>query len=381
MKVVILATAIGPMNRGIGQYERQLLPPFLSLAAAEGWRGTVILNRDGALPAPPVGFAYERLPIVRDLSPLRLAAEQLLVPLWTRGADVFLSMDGVFPIVPISANRKIVVTHDIHVIRHRRDPTAYPEDYSWRYKVWASSAHKKAIEAADRVVAVSHFTAAEIRELLGVPDQRVTVIPEGVDGERFHPIQKQSTLDEVRNRYDLPESYYLFVGPYSRKKNLRLIVEAYAVARHNRDVVLPVVVVGSTRRAPLYRATLRRIEQTDCADWFHFLGNVPDQDLPALYTMASAFIYPSLYEGFGLPPLEAMACGTPVVASNRTSIPEVTGDAALLIDPTDPLSLLEALQKIIDPAFRSALVDKGIKRAREFSWDRTASLLERALAS
>jgi glycosyltransferase involved in cell wall biosynthesis len=320
-----------------------------------------------------------KLPVVKDSSPLRLAAEQVFVPRWSAGADVFLSLESVFPLLPVLAKRKIVVVHDIHVIRHRMDPGKYPEDYSWRYRMWASWANRKAAEAADGVIAVSRFTGEEIHGILHVPLDRITVIPNGVDGGRFRRVRDGSILDEVRSRYNLPNSFYLYVGPHSKKKNLSLIVEAYAIAKPTRDVILPVVVAGDTRRAALYSSTLQRIDQTGLADFFRFLGNVPDEDLVALYSMARALIYPSLYEGFGLPPLEAMACGTPVVASNRTSVPEVVGDAALLIDPTDPASLIEALNSLNNPAVRSDLVARGLKRAQEFSWERTAELLIRAL--
>jgi glycosyltransferase involved in cell wall biosynthesis len=375
MKVVILATAIGPTNRGIGQYERYVLPSLLKLLASAGCQGQVILAKDGSLPESSTGFEYLRLPSPKGLSPLRFVCEQICLPLWTRGADMFLSLESVFPLTPILAKRKIVVVHDMHVVRHANDPKRYPEDYSWQYRTWANRALRRAAEIADHIVTDSAFTAEEVHDLFRTPHERMTIIPLGLDHERFRPIKDDVTLGRVRLRYDLPETFHLYVGPYSRKKNLLLIVEAYLRAKNRGDIIHPVLVVGDTRRAPLYSATIARIEEAGLSNDFRFLGTVPDNDLAPLYSLARALIYPSLYEGFGLPPLEAMACGAPVIASKWTSLPEVVADAAVLIDPTDPSALLEALNQVKDELVRANLIARGLKRAQEFSWERTARKL------
>jgi glycosyltransferase involved in cell wall biosynthesis len=137
--------------------------------------------------------------------------------------------------------------------------------------------------------------------------------------------------------------------------------------------ILPVVVVGDTRRSALYQETVSLIEEARLGHLFRFLGMVPDADMPALYASARALIYPSLYEGFGLPPLEAMACGTPVVASNAASLPEVVGKAALMVDPNDPESLLQALDVLCDETVRGKLRQEGQIQAQRFSWATTAS--------
>jgi glycosyltransferase involved in cell wall biosynthesis len=375
MKVVILATAIGPRNRGIGQYERYVLPPLLKLLASAGCQGRVILAKDGSLPEPPAGFEYSRLPSPRDISPVMFVCEEICLPVWTRGADVLLSLENVLPFTPNLAKRKIVVVHEAHTVRHANDPKGFPEDYSWQYRTWGKWALRRTAKIADDIVADSAFTAQEFHDLFRTPRERMTIILLGVDHERFRPIKDGVTLDRVRLRYDLPETFHLYVGPYSRKKNLLLIVEAYALAKRRGDIVLPVLVVGDTRRAPLYSATIARIEEAGLGNDFRFLGTVPDDDLAPLYCLARALIYPSLYEGFGLPPLEAMACGAPVIASKRTSLPEVVADAAVLIDPTDPSALLEALNQVKDELVRANLIAKGLKRAQEFSWERTARKL------
>jgi len=374
-RVVILASAIGPMDRGIGQYERHLLPHLLPSLASRGCQVLVVLSKD-ATPLPSIdGIKYVRLPISRGKSALRLFTEQILLPYVCLNTDIFLSLESVFPITPITARRKLTVVHDIHVVRHSDRPKQYPEDYTWQYKTYANLATRKAVASSDCVITVSKFTGDEVQHVFGVPSNRIVVIGNGVDHQHFRLIEDPIIIERVRKRYMLPSSYYLFVGPYSKKKNLQLIVEAYASEELLPDVFLPVVVVGDTRRNRLYTNTLSLIKQTHKEELFRFLGFVPQGDMPALYASARALIYPSLYEGFGLPALEAMACGTPVIASNQSSIPEVVNGAALLIDPLQPKSLIDALRKLNNEHTRIDLIEKGLKRAQEFSWEKTADLM------
>ncbi len=378
-RVVILASAMGLSNRGVGQYERYLLPHLLPLLAAGGCDVSVVLSRDAMLPSLGEGVQYLRLPAAQRNSLLRLLAEQLYIPYVSWGADCFLSLDSAFPLVPIKAKRKLGVIHDIHVILHRASREEYPEDYTWQYKAWGSRATKRIVKTADRIITVSHSVARELQSFLGVAADRILPIHHGVDHDRFRPFDDPAPVESVRKRYALPESFYLFVGPYSRKKNLRLIVEAYGAGELRPDVFLPVVVVGDTRRSSRYAATLALVEATGHADLFRFLGFVPDDDLPALYGAARALLYPSLYEGFGLPALEAMACGTPVVTSNRSSLPEVVGDAALLVDPTQPASLVRALDQLSNEGVRQDLIARGLKHAQKFSWRHTAEAMAEAI--
>ena len=378
-KIIILATAIGPTNRGIGQYEHQLLPHLLPRLIAQGYQTLVILSKDANLPFFQEGFNYLRLPVERNKSFFRFLAEQLYTPYFSFGADIFLSLESVFPLFPIRAKRKLVVVHDIHVLQHLANPEQYPEDYTWQLKVWANLATRKAIRTSEKIITPSRFTAEEIQSLLGIPLDRIITIPNGIDRSRFHPIKNLAVIEQVRKRYFLPSSFYLFVGPYSRKKNLQLIVKAYALAKLDSDIFLPVVVVGDTRRNRLYGETLSLIKKNHLTKFFQFLGFVPDEDLPVLYTLARAFLYPSLHEGFGLAAVEAMACATPVIASNQASIPEVVGDAGILIDPTKPEFLIDALDKVNDESIRKNLIEKGLERAKMFSWEKTAQLMEKAI--
>ncbi len=369
---------MGNQNRGIGQYEAQLIPHLLPGLVDAGARVRLIVSKDCPELGIPDCIEVMHLPVVRDVTLFRIFAEQAVIPFLSRGASIFLSLESVFPFPHLPVLRRMVVVHDIHILRHISDPARYPEEYSWRYRNWAGKAALKAIRNSDRIVTVSEFTKREVHDVCDIPLDRIVAIPNGLDHARFR-IPEPDAVDRVRHRYRLPESFDLYIGPFSRKKNLRLIVEAHAAHSGRLDVLRPVVVAGDTRRSDLYQDLKEMIRRNRLQDRFLFLGFVDNEDIPALYAAARAFIYPSLYEGFGLPPLEAMACGAPVVAAGTSSLPEVTAGAAELIDPSNPESLFQALEMLSDPAYRSELVSRGLRRAREFTWKRTAAGLAEAI--
>jgi glycosyltransferase involved in cell wall biosynthesis len=281
-------------------------------------------------------------------------------------------MDSRFPLSPVWAKKKLVVVHDIQILRHLAAPDHYPMDASRADLKYFSLGMSKALRTANTIITDAQFTANELVSFAGVRHARISVIPCGINHERFHPPEDKSRLEDVRSRYNLPAAFYLFVGQPSKQKNLRLIVESYASGSLGAEFRLPVVVTWDRRRRILFEDTLARIEQTGLSGLFQFAGYVRDDDLPLIYAAARALLYPSRYEGFGLPPVEAMACGTPVISSSRTSLPEVVGDAAFAIDPDHPGSLIEALYKVNVESARNDMIAKGLKRAQDFSWESTA---------
>jgi alpha-1,3-rhamnosyl/mannosyltransferase len=297
----------------------------------------------------------------------------------TGGTDIFFSMDSRFPLCPLWSKKKLVVVHDIQILRHLAAPAQYPIDAPWATLKYFSLGMSKALRTADTIVTDAQFTANELVSFAGVGPERIGVIPCGIDHERFHPPGDSSQLEEVRRRYNLPPAFYLFVGQPTKQKNLRLIVECYASGSLPGEFQLPVVVTCHLRRNTLFEDTLARLEQAGLAGRFQFTGYVREEDLPLIYAAAQALLYPSRYEGFGLPPVEAMACGTPVICSNTTSLPEVVGDAALLIDPEQPGSLTEALRKVHDESTRRELARRGLERARAFTWESTARAVAQKL--
>lgn len=227
-----------------------------------------------------------------------------------------------------------------------------------------------AAKRADAIIADSKASKRDIVRLLGIPAERVQVIYLAVD-RRFRPITDEAHLKDVRRRYHLPADYILYLGGLDQRKNLAALLKAFK--RLTSDLQLVIAGRLPARDTPFFPDPRRMVRELDLEERVAFIGWVPEEDKPALYSMAKLFVFPSLYEGFGLPPLEAMACGTPVIASNASSLPEVVGDAGLLIDPHDAAGLAEAMAALLDDErLRKGLGQRGFERARRFSWEETA---------
>jgi len=220
------------------------------------------------------------------------------------------------------------------------------------------------LRAADAIVAVSECSRRDAIRLYDVPPDKIRVIYEGVD-RRFTPISNPQSLNDIREKYRLPERFILHVGTIEPRKNLPLLFEALT-AQSMSDSVL--VVTGKT--GWLTEPIFARLNALGVHDRVRFTGYVPDEDLPALLSAASALVMPSRYEGFGLPVLEAMACGTPVVAANMSSLPEVGGEAALYAPLDDPGAWVELIDRVMnDAALRTSMREKGLRQAAKFRWD------------
>ncbi|MCL5039660.1 MAG: glycosyltransferase family 4 protein [Firmicutes bacterium] len=224
-----------------------------------------------------------------------------------------------------------------------------------------------AVHRASLVLTISEATRQDILATYGVSPEKVAVTHCGVDTVRFRPLIDPGAIEEVRRRYRLPNNFFLYVGALQPRKNLLGLLEAYTLARR-AGCSWPLVIAGP--RAWLWEETMRKIQETEGAI---YLDYVPADDLPAIYALAGAFLYVPFYEGFGLPVLEAMACGTPVITSNVSALPEVAGDAALLVDPYDIPAVARAIWDVHgDPVLRQRMREKGLSRSREFSWENTA---------
>ncbi len=289
--------------------------------------------------------------------------EQRTLPLevWPLRLDVLHSPDFIPPMR--SPVPKLITVHDLAFIRFPRFLT---ED-SARYYGQIDDA----VTYADHIVAVSESTKKDIVELLGVPAGKITVIYEAAH-PIYRPIKDPQALVPIRKKYELPENYVLFVSTIEPRKNLSTLLRAFRqLLDEYADDNLVLVVVGA--KGWLFENTFRVMDDLGLQDNVRFLGRVPLHDLPHLYNGAVVHVHPSFYEGFGLTPLEAMACGTPTIVSNVSSLPEVVGDAGLIVDPTDVEGWVMAMWKVISrPDFRSELRTKGLKRATLFSWQNAA---------
>lgn len=310
-----------------------------------------------------------RFPSAREIvlpgkSPLpRLWREHVLLPLACRREKIDL-LHCPKSAVPYFASCPVVVTlHDLIPITHPETETRAAQLY-WRLQI------PIAARRASFIITDSEHARREIVAMFGIPDRQIAVTPLG-----YPPAMDASPepirAADVRRRYGLPDSYILYVGTIQPRKNLDMLIEAYATLRSEGSTQQKLVIVG--RKGWLFESLFARIASLGLEDDIVFTGFVPDEELSDLYDGASLFVYLSLFEGFGLPPLEAMARGIPVVTSNTTSLPEVVGEAGITVSPRSLDEIVEAMRCILtDDALAEKLRQAGKQRARQFSWERTA---------
>ena len=250
----------------------------------------------------------------------------------------------------------------------------YPQHHLPRNWIYLQLAMPFFLRRADGVICVSEHTRRDAQRFYGVPDSKLRVIHEGVD-PRFRPVSEPAECRRVRDKLHLPARYALAVGTVEPRKNLTTLFRAYRAyldtrAEDNAEAP-PILVAG--KQGWLEESSYRAVRDNRLSGRVRFLGFVDDADLPALYSLATVFVMPSVYEGFGLPALEAMACGAPVICSNASSLPEVAGDAALLVGPADVAGWAAALSRALgDAALRADLSARGLRRAAQFTWAETA---------
>jgi glycosyltransferase involved in cell wall biosynthesis len=248
-----------------------------------------------------------------------------------------------------------------------------PETFKRRSWMQLRLTVRRTARRAAHIITVSEFSRDDIIKTYGIAPEHITVTPEAAP-KHFAPADGKE-VERVRAQYKIEGDYILAVGSIQPRKNLSLLLAAYSdLLRARPQVKLPrLVLVG--KRAWLYAETLRSVSRLGLEAHVTFTGYVPERDLPPLYTGALCFVYPSYFEGFGLPPLEAMKCGAPVITGNRTSLPEVVGNAGLTVDPFDKDALAQAILHVIeDAALRDRLRALGLERARVFDWRETARL-------
>lgn len=366
MRIGLDYTSALRQRAGIGRYTRGIVGALADLDRDNQY---ILIVPSDIGDAPPITGAGQmhfcRLPLAEW--PLTIAWHRLRLPLYvdlfTGQLDLLHSPDFVLP--PVRRARTIVTVHDLSFIR-------YPECAARGLVDYLNTVAPRSLRRADMILADSAWTRQDIINLLGMPAEKIRVVPAGV-GPEYHPISDQAALAAVRERYHLPQRFILHVGTLEPRKNLTRLMEALH-AMTGQEPETRLVLVGG--KGWLYEDIFASVERLGLANRVVFPGYVTEADLPAVYNLATVFAYPSLYEGFGIPPLEAMACGVPVVSSNSSSLPEVTGDAALLVEPTDTDALAAAiLRALTDESLRQALRERGFARARAFSWPAAAEKL------
>lgn len=312
-------------------------------------------------------FLSAKSSVIRSLTLVPAALRRLRV-------DVFHGMDHVgIPLVGRSG-KYVVTVHDVI-------PLILPETFTPRHRLVVRLALARVRRKADLVVVPSHAVKRDVVRRVGLPEDRVVVTHEGCE-PRFRPVRSEGALRDVAARYGLPPRYVLAVGTLEPRKNLTTLLEAFARLRRNGAVDADLRLVLAGARGWLDEPIFATVRSLGLENAVRFTGFVDDDDLPAVYSGAALFVFPSLHEGFGLPLLEAMACGVPVVTSNVSSMPEVAGAAATLVDPRDGEGLAAAIARSLrDAALRDRLREAGIARARQFSWEATARRTLDAYAS
>jgi glycosyltransferase involved in cell wall biosynthesis len=306
----------------------------------------------------------ENFRAVADASPGYSIREQVTVPVDLRreGADLFHAPHYVLP--PLVRCKSVVTIHDCI---HLRFPQYLPNRLGYAY---ARGSLWFATHRSNRIVTVSEASKRDILSYFSVPPAKIDVIYNGID-ERFSTPPPSDDVERVRERYQLNHPFILYAGNIKPHKNLERGIEAFHELRRDSQFEhVKLVIIGD--EIAKYAALRHAVHRYKLHKYVRFFGFVPDSTLAILYRLADVFVFPSLYEGFGLPPLEAMASGTPVITSNVSSLPEVVGDAAMLVDPLKPQAIADAVARVLtDPALRADLSTRGLERSRHFSWERS----------
>lgn len=275
--------------------------------------------------------------------------------------DIFHGTDHLLP--PLRDTRTVFTIHDI-IFRF------FPQYHLPLNRWFLDLMLPKFMQRADAVIAVSENTRRDVARVMRIPAGKIIVIYEGVNS-KFRPIEDREQLERVRVKHKLPARFILFFSTIEPRKNVITLIHAYAQLREEMPNTPPLVVMG--RKGWLYGETLKRIPELGLTRDVILTDWVESEDVPAVINLAEVFAFPSLYEGFGLTPLEAMACGTPVISSNASSLPEVVGEAGILLDPRDIGGLAQALQRVLsDAALRGEMRARGLKQAAQFTWERAA---------
>ena len=371
VRVGLDGRALGNVNRhrGIGRYTACLVEGL----AEGGGDYRFLLFGYGREPEPGLlapgtlaGLEWREIPRSGNLPYLSLLGDHLLFARAVRdaGVDLFHAMDH--NMSPFLDCPSLVTVHDL-IPLVLGGPYLGPTSRLWM------RAHRRAARKADVVVAVSENTRRDVERLWGIPAERIAVVPEGVSAI-YRPVGDRGAVEETAARYGVSRPYFLYLGGFDPRKNIRnmlLSFKRFLLAGGGR---YQMALCGD---AGVFRRYLHdEIEELGLEGKVVLCGFVEEESLPALYSGAVAFLCLSLYEGFGLPLLEAMACGCPVIASRAASIPEVAGDAAVLVDPLDPADIVAAMERLVgEPESRQRCVEKGLRRSSLFRWDKTVGLI------
>jgi glycosyltransferase involved in cell wall biosynthesis len=270
-----------------------------------------------------------------------------------------------FIVPPFSKGKTVVTIHDLGFKR-------FPETLTVKTKLLLRLNLRKSLKRADLILADSEFTRQEILYFYDCPPEKIRVLYSGVEHERYHVNIPAEEITRVKTKQGITGDYILYLGTLEPRKNIERLISAYAQLKQRQPIVPPLIIAG--KKGWLYDGIFEKARSL--TDNIHFTGYIPEEDKPGLLAGALFFCFPSLYEGFGLPPLEAMACGTPVLCSNAASLPEVVGDAGLLVDPFSVEEIADGMERLYtNEILRTDMKQKGITQAARFDWERSSGEL------
>jgi glycosyltransferase involved in cell wall biosynthesis len=360
VRIGINEVLIYPETSGALTREFTLLPALLELFEEEGWESVLYFSRDvdeavvRRLLQDRRGARPVRTPIPALPTHRRVLRGMLYWPRAARRDRLDLFHTSYYP-VPRLDLPTVLTVYDLRL-------ASMPETYNRARYLFLRSVIPRSLRRSDRIIAISNDTKNDLIRHFDVPSEKIAVSYCPVP-YRFKRIEDRSLLASVREKYGLPEEFILSVGKLEPRKNIERLIDAFAAIGERFGIGL--VVAG--KRDPSFREYYDRVRKRGMEEGVIFTGYVDDPDLPSLYSMARIFAYPSLHEGFGIPILEAMACGTPVVTSDTSALPDVAGNAAVLVDPTSAGSIAAGFERILgDAPYRALLVERGYERVRSF---------------
>lgn len=376
MKIAFDCSLVPGQRGGVGQYSYQLARAFERVDAENSYTLFVLARMDKKLESRRLGLPdkgnfrvvvkrtpvpFQLLHLGRSLPVLRPHAREYM--LGGIEADIVHSNSFIVPEFRGSRKKVVVTVYDTSVMSH-------PECHRKMNIMHCARGIKEAVERADSIIAISEHTKRDIIKYFNAPEELITVTHLAA-GPEYREVRDKAALAAAKAKYNLPEAYVLFIGSLEPRKNIKGLLKAYSMVPTKLRKEFPLVIAGG--KGWMNSDIPSLVEGLGINESVRFAGYIDGQDISAVYSGASVFAYPSLYEGFGLPILEAMSCGAPVVTSKTSSMPEVAGDAAVVVDPLSAGELAFALETVLEEeGLRADMKKKGLARAAAFSWDRCA---------
>ncbi|KPU43695.1 spore coat protein SA [Oxobacter pfennigii] len=358
MKIAFNGLVIDKYKAGVGHYGYNLMKSLINkISQYDNIDITFFLQQDINIESQAVKY-YKKF-----ISPSeRMLNEQFLFPLKLKMNDYDLVHYIDYSSSIINFNQRFLTTiHDLTFLK-------YPETFPAKNRKLKTFLTPYSIKRSEKIITISENTKSDIINFFPEAQGKIKVIYPG-KGD-YRRVENFSIIEKVKIKYNLPDNYILFVGTMEPRKNISRLIEAFEIIySHNKDISL--VLLGG--KGWLYKEIFNKIEYSKAKSNIRYIGYAAQADMPAIYSGSNMLVYPSLYEGFGLPPLEAMSCGVPVIVSDTSSLPEVVGDAGLYIDPYNVESISERINNfLIDSNLREECIRKGLLRADKFNWDSTA---------